>query len=97
MPNELVWEQVANAERKVITITNIELAHSEWYTHLPRQEREPLLPTRRMVVDEERLLSDPAGFGDHLVTWEVGADSFRPTHGEMRFRDIPTVDERPAN
>lgn len=99
IPNELAWDQVDNAERKLITITNIELLASQWYLHIPRQERKPLLPTRRMVVDEERLLFAPGltPLGDHVVTWEVGADSFRPTRGETRFRDIPTVDERPAN
>ncbi|HMG04953.1 MAG TPA: toll/interleukin-1 receptor domain-containing protein [Chthoniobacterales bacterium] len=99
IPNELAWEQSGSAERKFITVTNVERVASGGMFGLTRSERKPLLPTRRMVVHEERLLFDPAlmTYGDHVVSWETGADSFQPTHGETRIRDIPTVDERPAN
>jgi hypothetical protein len=99
IPNELAWEQNAGSERKLISITNGELVASTGYFDVGRQERKPLLPTRRMAVHEERLLFDPrlTTHGDQVVSWETGADSFQPTHGETRLRDIPTVDERPAS
>jgi hypothetical protein len=98
IPNGLAWNQNPTDERKMIVITNEELIAPTGHFDVRRAEKKPLLPTRRMAVHEERLLFDPnAGYGDDVAAWEVAADSFQPTRGEVRFRDIPTVDERPVN
>lgn len=95
IPSGLAWEQITT-DRKVIAITNEELVPSAGIFDHARSERKPVLPTRRMVVHEERLLFYPTlmGYGDQVVSWETGADSFEPAHGDIRFRDIPTFDER---
>lgn len=97
IPNELASEQNANSQRKTIVITNEELVAPIGPFSHHRPEKKPLLPTRRMAVHEERLLSPTlTSYGDQVITWEIGADSFQPTQGEILVRDIPMIDERPA-
>ena len=83
------------SQQMVFGITNEELIPGNGLVPW-RGEKKPLLPKRRMRVHEERLcFYEPLTVNDDSkITWEVGADSSQPTQGEIRFYDIPIVDER---
>lgn len=78
---------------KSITVRNEALVQRPLNTIRTHQ---PILPEKKITVWEELLVTkSPLAESDSCkVVWDVSADNSAPRHGEIKFRDIPIVDER---